>query len=75
MGMYGYFNPDYSALDKNKEIPQIELSHFTLYEISQKGIDHILEGEEGKKFEAYYIYDESFFERKSSRRRKSRILH
>lgn len=61
MGMYGYFNPDYSALDKNKEIPQIELSHFTLYEISQKRIDHILEGEEGKKFEAYYVITSAKF--------------
>lgn len=59
--MYGYFNPDYSALDDNKETPQIELSHFTLYEISQKGIDHILQGSEGKKFESYYVITSAKF--------------
>lgn len=61
MGMYGYFTPDYTMLDKNKEIPQIELSNFTLYEISQKGIDRILEGDEGKKFETRYVITSAKF--------------
>jgi hypothetical protein len=61
MGMYTYFKPDYSTLDKTKEIPQIELSYFTLYEISQKGIDHILEGNEGKKFETRYVITSAKF--------------
>lgn len=61
MGMYAYFTPDYTALDKNKEIPQIELAHFTLYEISRKGIDHILEGDEGKKFETRYVITSAKF--------------
>jgi LPS export ABC transporter protein LptC len=54
MGMYGYFTPSYSPAEKVGETPKIELSEFTLYEISSNGIDHILEGKEGKKFETYY---------------------
>jgi hypothetical protein len=61
MGMFTYFSPDYTMLDKNKDIPQIELSHFTLYEISPKKIDHILEGEEGKKFETRYVVTSAKF--------------
>lgn len=54
LGMYTYFSPDYQASNNNAEIPKIELSDFTLYEISHRGIDHILEGTEGKKFDEYY---------------------
>jgi len=54
VGMFSYFSPSYTALQNAKEIPQIELRKFTLYEISHKGIDHVLEGEEGKKFEDRY---------------------
>jgi lipopolysaccharide export system protein LptA len=54
LGMYGYFTPEYNATQVGKEVPKIELSDFTLYEISHQGVDHILEGKEGKKFEQYY---------------------
>jgi hypothetical protein len=54
IGMFGYFSPNYSVSKDNSETPTIELSTFTLYEISKKGIDHILEGYNGKKFETYY---------------------
>jgi hypothetical protein len=54
LGMYTYFSPDYNAKYNNVEIPKIELHDFTLYEISHRGIDHVLEGKEGKKYEEYY---------------------
>lgn len=61
MGMYSYFTPNYASTEHSEEIPQIELSNFTLYEISQKGIDHILEGKEGKKFDEYYVITSAKF--------------
>lgn len=54
MGMYGYFTPNYASQQESREIPKIQLIIFTLYEISNKGIDHILEGKEGKKFDERY---------------------
>lgn len=61
MGMFGYFSPNYAVPKDSAEIPTIELSDFTLYEISKRGIDHILQGEEGKKFEAYYAVTSAKF--------------
>lgn len=54
MGMYFYFTPTYPSDRQTREIPQIQLHTFTLYEISKNGVDHILEGEDGKKFENRY---------------------
>ncbi|MFY9141380.1 LPS export ABC transporter periplasmic protein LptC [Sulfuricurvum sp.] len=54
LGMYGYFAPNYVPQQEKREIPKIQLMDFTLYEISNKGIDHILEGKEGKKFDERY---------------------
>lgn len=54
LGMYTYFAPNYSAQQEKREIPKIELLSFTLYEISHKGIDNILVGEEAKKFDDRY---------------------
>lgn len=61
MGMYGYFSPNYTSTQESGEIPKIELSDFTLYEISHKGIDHILSGVEGKKFDEYYVITSAKF--------------
>jgi LPS export ABC transporter protein LptC len=54
IAMYSYFAPHYTPSQEVGEIPKIELISFTLYEISHKGIDHILEGKEGKKFDERY---------------------
>lgn len=61
LGMFGYFSPKYSATGEVKEIPQIELGRFVLYEISKRGIDHVLEGDEGKKFEDRYTVTSAKF--------------
>jgi len=61
MGMYAYFTPNYALTQETGEIPKIELSNFTLYEISHKGIDHILAGDEGKKFDEYYVITSAKF--------------
>jgi LPS export ABC transporter protein LptC len=61
LGMYGYFNPSYTAHEDSREIPKIELISFELYEISPKGIDHILEGKEGKKFDDRYTVTSAKF--------------
>lgn len=61
IGMFSYFSPDNRAIGDNQEIPKIELTDFTLYEISHKRIDHILEGEEGKKFDEYYVITSAKF--------------
>jgi hypothetical protein len=61
LGMYGYFNPSYTAHEDSREIPKIELITFKLYEISPKGIDYILEGKEGKKFDDRYTVTSAKF--------------
>lgn len=61
LGMYGYFSPKLSPSEEIKEIPQIELNQFKLYEISKRGIDHILEGEKGEKFEDRYTVTSAKF--------------
>lgn len=61
IGMYGYFTPKYAAFQKRGEIPKIELSDFKMYEISPRGVDHILEGKEGKKFDEYYVVTSAKF--------------
>lgn len=61
IGMFSYFSPNGKAPEDNREIPKIELTNFTLYEISPKKIDHILEGKEGKKFEEYYVITSAKF--------------
>lgn len=54
LGMFAYFKPTYPSDQLAREIPKIQLHSFTLYEISRSGIDHVLEGEDGKKFEDRY---------------------
>jgi hypothetical protein len=61
LGMYGYFTPNYPPSQSAHEIPKIELIDFTLYEVSKKGIDHILEGKEGQKFDEYYTVTSAKF--------------
>ena len=61
VGMYNYFTPNYSLSKEVGEIPKIELFAFTLYEISHKGIEHILEGQEGKKFDERYTVTSAKF--------------
>lgn len=61
LGMYNYFTPNYTLSKDVGEVPKIELFNFTLYEISHKGIDHILEGEEGKKFDERYTVTSAKF--------------
>ncbi|MDD2780520.1 hypothetical protein [Sulfuricurvum sp.] len=61
LGMYGYFTPSYPPSQSAGEIAKIELMDFTLYEVSKKGIDHILEGKEGKKFDEYYTVTSAKF--------------
>jgi LPS export ABC transporter protein LptC len=61
IGMFTYFSPNYTAPQESGETPKIELSRFTLYEISDKGIDHILAGDEGKKFDEYYVITSAKF--------------
>jgi len=61
IGMYNYFTPNYTPSNDVGEIPKIELFGFTLYEISHKGIDHILEGKEGKKFDESYTVTSAKF--------------
>ncbi|MFZ2890308.1 LPS export ABC transporter periplasmic protein LptC, partial [Sulfuricurvum sp.] len=39
----------------------IELFSFALYEISHKGIEHVLEGKEGKKFDESYTVTSAKF--------------
>lgn len=54
LGMYGYFTPSYRDEGVKGEVPKIHLFSFSLYEISHHGVDHILEGQEGKKFDDRY---------------------
>lgn len=54
LGMYGYFSPKNAPKSDLKEIPKISLYDFTLYEISPKGIDYVLEGKSGQKFDDRY---------------------
>lgn len=61
LGMYGYFTPSYTAHKDSSEIPKIELYSFEMYEISPKGIEHTLEGEEGKKFDDRYTVTSAKF--------------
>lgn len=61
LGMYNYFTPNYTLSQESGEIPKIELFSFTLYEISHKGIDHVLEGKEGKKFDESYTVTSAKF--------------
>ncbi|MDD2368467.1 MAG: hypothetical protein PHQ90_04130 [Sulfuricurvum sp.] len=61
MGMYGYFTPNYVAHQDSREIPKIELISFTMYEISPKGIEHILEGQEGRKYDDRYTVTSANF--------------
>lgn len=61
LGMYNYFTPNYILSKDVGEVPKIELFSFTLYEISHKGIEHILEGKEGKKFDERYTVTSAKF--------------
>lgn len=61
VGMFAYFKPTYSSVGGSEEIPAIELQSFTLYEISHRGIDHVLTGEDGKMFEDRYEISSAVF--------------
>lgn len=61
MGMYGYFSPMAQGEKNNTEVPKIHLFSFSLYEISHRGVDHILEGKEGKKFDDRYEITQANF--------------
>ncbi|MDD5717468.1 MAG: hypothetical protein PHW64_06655 [Sulfuricurvum sp.] len=61
MGMYGYFTPKSVNYPENGEIPLIELSDFSLYEISHQGIEYVLEGREGKMFDTHYAVKSAKF--------------
>lgn len=59
--IYGFFTPTYKYSKDVGEIPKIELYNFTLYEMSHHGIDHLLAGKEGKKFDDYYTVTSAKF--------------
>ena len=61
LGMFSYFPLEYQTYEQEGEVPKIELSRFSLYEISHQGVEHVLEGEEGKKFDAYYVITSAKF--------------
>jgi hypothetical protein len=61
LGMFSYFSSAYHDKKNGNEIPQIELFSFSMYEISHHGIDHILEGVEGKKFDDRYVITSAKF--------------
>lgn len=54
IGMFSCFKPGTATDSDAAEIPKIELYTFTLYEISPKGVEHVLEGKEGKMFNDRY---------------------
>lgn len=54
MAMYGYFDPTYIEQRDAKEIAKVQLQSFTLYEVSPHGIDHILEGAQGLRYDDRY---------------------
>lgn len=54
MAMYGYFNPNYIEKRDTKEIAKVQLQSFTLYEVSQNGIEYILEGDQGLRYDDRY---------------------
>jgi len=54
VGMTFVFKPFGITSGTADKPPQIELDHFAVYELSDKGLEHFFEAEQGKKFEHYY---------------------
>ncbi len=54
VGMFSYFKPHEKQHYERVEVPQFELEHFVIYEITPSKIDRFFEGEYGKHFEDRY---------------------
>ncbi len=55
LSIYLIFSPMKIALNKNKNIPQIELSNFTVYDLNTKGVKSIFKGTKGFRYTNKYL--------------------
>lgn len=65
--MFAYFKPSYNASGNGREIPNIELYSFVVYEIGTHGMERFFEGKEGKRFEDRYVISSAKFSNNSNR--------
>lgn len=61
VGMFQYFQPHTLQESDKKEVPQFELDHFIIYEISTSKINRFFEGDNGIRFsDRYIVYNAKF---------------
>lgn len=61
LSVFIFFKPIEVNVPDHKEIAQLELKNFQIYEVEEKGVKSILEGEMGQRFEnRYEIRDVTF---------------
>jgi len=61
IGMTFVFKPFDDSASASEKLPQIELNHFSVYELNNKGLEHFFEAEQGKKFEDHYEVEKAKF--------------
>jgi LPS export ABC transporter protein LptC len=62
-GIFFGFRPVASVEPNHKEIAQLDLNTFTIYEMDEKGLIHILHGSEGLRFtDRYEVHDIAFID-------------
>lgn len=66
IAIFTYFKPSYNVSHNGREIPNIELYSFVVYEIGTRGMERFFEGKEGKRFEERYVISSAKFSNNSN---------
>ncbi|MEA3522489.1 MAG: LPS export ABC transporter periplasmic protein LptC [Campylobacterota bacterium] len=73
LSVFIFFKPLEVNLPDHKEIAQLELKNFEIYEVNQEGVKSILEGERGERYEnRYEVIDATF---KDASKEKIEVMH
>lgn len=56
--IYIFFSPMKISMNDQKNVPQLELSHFTIYDLDEKGLKSIFKGTSGLRYTNRYLVDD-----------------
>lgn len=58
LAIYVFFSPMKITINQNKNIPQLQLSNFTIYDLNVKGLKSIFKGTKGFRYINRYLVDD-----------------
>jgi LPS export ABC transporter protein LptC len=56
--IYIFFSPMKISMSDKKNVPQLQLSDFTIYDLNEKGLKSIFKGKSGLRYPNYYLVND-----------------